>query len=160
MLRDASERSKTTQHNTPINKSEFPETVTVIDPRHPLYGQTFRLVQVEDRPDHGQCCLVEREWGQNSYIPLDVTDKSETRWVSSSIPLSIEAIRQLVSTYIRLTDGDQNDSTHTTDETSQRYSTRGSLEALDPDAKSTSLPDIGSDLPKSRSENPTSGGKA
>jgi hypothetical protein len=133
--------------------------VTVIDPRHPLYGQTFRLVQVENRPDHGQCCLVEREWGQNSYIPLDFTDKSETRLASSSIPLSIEAIRQLVSTYIRLTEDDHNDSTHPSPETSQRYSSQGSLGALDRDTEITSPPDADPDLPKSRSKNDRDGGK-
>lgn len=133
--------------------------MTVVDPRHPLYGQTFRLVQVEDRQDHGQCCLVEREWGQNSYIPLGVTDQSQTRWMSSSIPLSIEAIRQLISTYIRLTEDDENGTTHLTPPKTQCDSSQASLGTLDLDTESTSPSDTDSDLPKSHSKNNRGGGQ-
>jgi hypothetical protein len=135
--------------------------VTVIDPRHPLYGATFGLIQIEDRADRGgQCCLIERDWGQNSYIPLDVTDKSETRWVSSSIPLSIEAIRQLVSIYTRLTEDDQNDSTHLIPKTTHSHSSQRGLEPLDSHAESTSASDTDTNLPESRSKHYGGGGKA
>lgn len=83
----------------------------MIDPRHPLFGETFRLIQIEDRADKGKCCLVERDWGHNTYLPIEVTDKSEHPLVSSSISLSVKAIRQLVLTYTRLTEDDLDVST-------------------------------------------------
>lgn len=147
MSKDVCAPSKSTQHNTPINKSEFTETITVTDPRHPLYGQTFRLIQVEDRSDRGKCCLVERDWGQNSYLPLNVTDKSEIRWVSSSIPLSVKAIRQLVVLYTRLTEDNENGSTHPTPETSNRDSSQERLVTLDRSPEETGSPDTDSSLP-------------
>ncbi len=139
--------SKTTQHNTPINKNDLSEKVTVIDPRHPLYGQTFSLIQIENRLDYGQCCLVERDWGQNSYLPLAVTDQSKAQWVSSSIPLSVKAIRQLVSTYTQLTEDNENGSTDSTAKTTNNDSSQRGLVTLDPGTEDTSASGTDSSLP-------------
>jgi len=111
--------------------------VTVIDPRHPLYGQTFRLIQVEDRPNRGECCLVERDWGQNSYISLSVTDKSKTGWISSNTPLSVKSIRQLVSTYILLSEDEKNGTTHSSTTSSNKDSSQRSLVTSDFSAENT-----------------------
>lgn len=120
--------------------------VTVIDPRHPLYGQTFRLIQVEDRPNRGKCCLVERDWGQNSYISLSVTDKSKTDWISSNIPLSVRAIRQLVSTYTQLTEDEENGSTNSNAKTTNSDSSQRSVVTFDFGAEDTSSSDTDSSL--------------
>jgi hypothetical protein len=108
--------SKSTQHNTPISTSEFPETVTIVDPRHPLFGETFPLICVEDRADRGLCCLIARDGGHNTYLPLDVTNLSTSTTGLSAIPLSVSAVQQLVATYTRLVEGSPNDRSEAKDD--------------------------------------------
>src|SRR5262249_4045281 len=100
-LSAVSRRSKTNQTTTPKHKSEFrsSETVTVTDPRHPLYGRTFALISIEERKDRGKVCLVVREWGQNTYLPIEVTDRATQTAGLFPIPLSASALQQLVKIY-------------------------------------------------------------
>jgi hypothetical protein len=102
--KDVFEHSKTIQRTTLINESEFQEDekVTVIDPRHPLYGQTFSLISIENRKDRGLCCLVTKKSGQNLYLPLEVTDKDVETNLIAILPLSVQGIQQLVQRYRQL----------------------------------------------------------
>jgi hypothetical protein len=134
--------------------------VTVIDPKHPLYGQTFRLIQIENRPDRGKCCLVEREWGHNSYLPLNATDQGEARGISSGIPLSVEAIRQLVFTYTRLTEDDEDGSNYPTPGTTTGDSSPRRVGTPQRLTEDTGSPDIDPDLPGSGSNLRSKEGKA
>ena len=79
--------------------------MTVTDPQHPLYGKTFPLLDIEQRQDRGICCLVAREWGQNSYLPIEVTDLAASVIRMSSIPLSVRALQQLVKAYHQVSKG-------------------------------------------------------
>lgn len=96
--------------------------------------------------------MVERDWGQNSYLPLDVTDKSKMRWVSSSIPLSVKAIRQLVAIYTQLTEDNENGSTHPPLDTSNRDSNQERLVTLDRSTEGTGSSDTDSSLPDADAE--------
>lgn len=81
--------------------------------------------------------MVEREWGQNSYIPLNVTNKSEVARISSNLPLSVKAIRQLVSTYTRLTEDKHDGSLYPVPQTIIKDSSKRGLVTLDLPAESS-----------------------
>ena len=85
------------------------ETVKVTDPRHPLYGNTLSLISIEQRQDVGHCCVVDVGGGSTRYIPVAVTDQALERVHVSPIPLSLKAIQQLLNTFQRIVEGDQDE---------------------------------------------------
>ena len=64
---------------TPISADDSAtgDRVTVVDPRHPLFGQTFRLIAMTPWRRTETCCVV---WLQNDgierLIPLSATDRA------------------------------------------------------------------------------------
>jgi len=82
------------------------ETVTVIDPRDPLYGQTFTLQFIENKSYRGKCCVVRMETGIERHIPISVTDLSSDPIQSYPLALDLSSVRKLLAVYeciIRLT---------------------------------------------------------
>ena len=67
------------------------------DPRHPLYGKTLPLISVEQRRDAGLCCVVDEHGINTRYIPVKATDKSPVAVTTSTIPLSLKAVQQLLT---------------------------------------------------------------
>jgi hypothetical protein len=122
------------------------ETITVIDPTHPLFGQTFRLIQTEDRADRGHCCLIELEWGPHIYVPLAVTDQSEQTLVTYRTRLSVKSIQQLVATFNRLL----KDENHVpaSQEQNDSASSPSNLEQVNTSSKTTPCQNIESRLSK------------
>ena len=92
------------------------EMVTVIDPRHPLYGQSFRFVGITTKNRVGRCCVVLDHYGHERNIPLGVTDQSPDPVVIAPLPLSGATITSLVRVYSHICpqpevgDGDQHES--------------------------------------------------
>lgn len=76
--------------------------VTVVDPREPLYGQTFPLIFIENKQYRGPCCIVRDANGVERHIPLVVTNRSPEPLSISPIPLSLSSVRQLLSVYERM----------------------------------------------------------
>jgi hypothetical protein len=70
-----------------------------VDPRHPLFAQTFVLLSIEEREDLGLICVIARDWGQNSFLPLEVTDKAGTSIQCFPLPLSLQSIQELLEKY-------------------------------------------------------------
>lgn len=99
---------KTNQDTTPICKTKLceTETVTVTDPRHALYGNTLPLISIEQRRDVGG--------GRTRYIPVEATDQALEQFSASPIPLSLKAIQQLLNTFQRIVEGDQDETLSTT----------------------------------------------
>jgi hypothetical protein len=89
------------QQTTPNVAEPSEETVTIVDPAHILFGQTFRLLGVVNRTYVGRCCVIERDSGRQ-YVPLAATDRSPEPLAIFPLPLSISAIQQLLAVYARI----------------------------------------------------------
>lgn len=76
--------------------------VTVIDPRDPHYGRTFRLLFIENKPYRGKCCVVRMDSGIELHIPVSVTDQSSDPIQINPLPLNLSSVRQLLSVYERI----------------------------------------------------------
>ena len=75
------------------------EEVTVIDPRHPLYGRTFPLLEITNKQYLGRCCVVLYEPPLCRYIPVTATDRSPEPLCIYPLPLNLPSIEQLLATY-------------------------------------------------------------
>lgn len=78
------------------------ETVTVIDPRDPLFGQTFTLLFVENKSYRGKCCVVRMETGIERHISISVTDLSPDPIQSYPLALDLSSVRELLAVYARM----------------------------------------------------------
>lgn len=72
------------------------ETVTIVDPRHPLYGRTLLLVSIGTKAYLGQCCTVWIRPGVERCVPIGATDLAFDPHDVSPIPLSLASLRQLL----------------------------------------------------------------
>src|SRR5262249_18216977 len=95
---------KTNQQTTPIASTfSAEETISIIDPRHPLYGQTLRLIQfAKSAHYHGPCCVVWLENGAERLIPLGATDRAPQPPTFYSFPLNLTSAENLARTYARI----------------------------------------------------------
>ncbi len=75
------------------------EMVTVIDPRHALHGQSFRLLGIATRNQLGRCCIVLDHAGRERNLPLDVTDQSPDPVMIAPFPLTVATITSLIHVY-------------------------------------------------------------
>jgi hypothetical protein len=82
-----------------MKKTDYQQAVvTIVDPRHPLYGNTFPLLKVISSKSK-QTCLVEIESGLNRHIPLEVTDRCSTPARINQVPIDIESLTKLCDLY-------------------------------------------------------------
>ena len=94
--------AKPNQQTTPLEVTLSPEdTVTVVDPRHPLFGQTLSLIGITNKQYLGRCCIVWLRAGMEQLVPLAATDRSPDPLVVYSLPLNLPSVRQLLATYER-----------------------------------------------------------
>jgi hypothetical protein len=77
--------------------------VTIVDPRHPLFNQTFPLIEITDHLAIGRCCRIWLPCEAERLIPLAVTDRAPRQPII--FPLSIDAtsLQQLLQTFKRIT---------------------------------------------------------
>ena len=75
------------------------EIVTVIDPRHPLWGQSFRLLGLAMKNQLGRCCVVLDHAGRERNLPIAVTDHSPDPLALAPFPLSVATITSLIHVY-------------------------------------------------------------
>ena len=76
-----------------------PEIVMVIDPRHPLCGQSFRLLGIAMKNQLGRCCVVLDHAGRERNLPIGVTDRSPDPLAMAPFPLTVAAITSLIHVY-------------------------------------------------------------
>lgn len=82
---------------TPIDNRLAPtQTVTILDPRHPLYGYTLPLIGIANRPYLGRCCVVWLQPDVERLIPVSATDLAFDPTDLSPSPLSVAAVEQLL----------------------------------------------------------------
>jgi hypothetical protein len=75
------------------------ETVTVIDPRHPLYGRTLPLITITNKAYLGRCCIVWVYGGHNQCVPLAATDRAPEPPTIFPVPLNLTAVQQLIEAW-------------------------------------------------------------
>src|SRR5438132_10364940 len=75
------------------------EIVTVIDPRHPLCGQSFRLLGIAMKNQLGRCCVVLDHAGRERNLPIIVTDHSPDPLAIAPFPLTVATIASLIHVY-------------------------------------------------------------
>ena len=99
----------------------MPETVTVVDPRHPLYEQTFPLLHLKNKQKLIPSCLVQITEGVERLIPVSVTDLSTSPPVVFPLPVDLSSLHNLTQAFVRLRaqiekeceDGSAGSTTHT-----------------------------------------------
>jgi hypothetical protein len=78
------------------------ETITVIDPCDPLFGQTFTLLFVENKSYRGKCCVVRMETGIERHIPIGVTNLSPGSIQNYPLAVNLSSVRKLLAAYARI----------------------------------------------------------
>src|SRR5947209_8551889 len=97
---DRPELGNHNQQSTLMEMTEYEhETVTVIDPRHPLCGQSFRLLGISMKNQLGRCCVVLDPAGRERNLPIAVTDHSSDPLVIAPFPLTVATITSLLHVY-------------------------------------------------------------
>lgn len=71
----------------------------VIDPRHPLCGQSFRLLGITTKQYLGCCCVVLDQASRERNIPLTVTDRSPDPLLIAPFPLTVATIEHLIHVF-------------------------------------------------------------
>jgi hypothetical protein len=77
-------------------------SVTVVDPRHPLFNQTFPLIEVTNHLAIGQCCRIWLSCGAERLVPLAATDRAAGPTTIFPLPLDAVSLQQLLQTYGRI----------------------------------------------------------
>jgi hypothetical protein len=82
---------------TPVSHSVAPEqTITVVDPRHPLCGRTLTLVALTHHATLGRCCVVWLRPQIERLVPARATNLEFDPNDISPSPLSLAAVEQLL----------------------------------------------------------------
>jgi hypothetical protein len=88
------------QVTTPIgHRSSADQTITVLDPRHPMYGRTFPLVAITHHSQLGRCCVVWLQPHVERFIPVQATNLAFDPNAISPSPLSIAAVEHLLRVF-------------------------------------------------------------
>jgi len=76
--------------------------VTVVDPRHPLYEQTFPLLHLKNKQELIPSCLVQITEGVERLLPVSVTDLSASPPVVFPLPVDLSSLHNLTQAFLRL----------------------------------------------------------
>ncbi len=89
-----------TQNNTPISQRfSSEETVTVIDPRHPLCGRTLPLKGITNKAYLGRCCVVWIQKDVERYVPVSATDREFDPNQIHPTPLCLASVEALLQVF-------------------------------------------------------------
>jgi hypothetical protein len=123
-------------------------------------GQTFRLIEIANKPYFGYCCLVVFRGPVERHIPVRVTDLAAQQPVIFPLPLDLASVQQLVATYERILcqraegTGDEPQQ-QATGRDSHASATSGSLVSAERDTKTAGIPGSGLALPPDIADGPT-----
>jgi len=88
------------QVTTPIGHRFSPDqTITVLDPRHPLCGRTLPLVAITHHAQLGRCCVVWLRPHVERFIPVQATNLAFDPNDIRPSPLSLAAVEQLLRVF-------------------------------------------------------------
>jgi hypothetical protein len=108
------ERGKPDQLTTPIDLiMPAPEaTVTVVDPRHPLFGRTLPCVGIANSSHRGRCCIVWIRPTVERHVPVWATNLEDHPSPLSPLPISVESLQQFVQEFLLVSGGWKGDPTY------------------------------------------------
>src|SRR4029453_6388567 len=88
------------QVTTPIgHRFSVDQTITVLDPRHPLCGRPLPLVAITHHSQLSRCCVVGPRCHVERFIPVQATNlECDPRAISLS-PLSLAAVEPLLGVF-------------------------------------------------------------
>jgi hypothetical protein len=81
------------------------ETVTVVDPRHPLFGRTLPCVGIANSSYRGRCCIVWIRPTVERHVPVSATNLAFHPQTHFPLPISVESLRQFLQEYLLATGG-------------------------------------------------------
>jgi len=94
---------KSNQENTYLGSTvSAVESVTIIDPRHPLFGRTLPLVHITNKQYQGRCCVVLLQEGIERIVPLKATDHSSEPIQEFPLPIDLSSVKQLYEVFRRI----------------------------------------------------------
>lgn len=92
------------QMNDMKTTSQYSNIVSIIDPRHPLYGRTFPLIEVVNCRRAQSTCVIDFENGLIRRVPLKVTDKYPASLEIPTVPISLESLVNMSNIFFRSQD--------------------------------------------------------
>ena len=106
---------KPDQLTTPIDLMVAPqEMVTVVDPRHPLFGRNLPCIGITNSSRRGRCCLVWlRPWVER-HVPVSATNLQFDPQTLSPLPISVESLQQLLYEFTCMTRASKGEEGHDT----------------------------------------------
>ncbi len=95
------ESGKPNQLTTPIDliMTAPEETVTVVDPRHPLFGRTLPCLGIANSSHRGRCCIVWLRPSVERHVPVEATSLEYDPTSLYPLPISVESLRQFLQEY-------------------------------------------------------------
>jgi hypothetical protein len=76
--------------------------VTVVDPRHPLFDQSFPLLHLTNKQELIPSCRVLLAEGAERLIPISATDLAVSPPVVFPLPLDISSLHNLTQAFVRI----------------------------------------------------------
>ncbi|HEY6410860.1 MAG TPA: hypothetical protein VIY29_25685 [Ktedonobacteraceae bacterium] len=110
---------KADQLTTPIDliMSAPEETITVVDPRHPLFGRTLPCIGIANSCHRGRCCIVWIRPTVERHVPVTATNLEYDPATLYPLPISVESLRQFLYEFAcatRASEGEPADDASTT----------------------------------------------
>jgi hypothetical protein len=101
------------QLTTPIDLIVTPEeTVTVVDPRHPLFGRTLPCLGISNSPYRGRCCIIWIRPTVERHVPVAATNLEYVAEDMYPLPISVESLQQLLHEFTLLSHVRKGESPH------------------------------------------------
>jgi hypothetical protein len=103
---------KPDQLTTPIDliMSAPEETITVVDPRHPLFGRTLPCIGIANSSHRGRCCIVWIRPTVERHVPVTATHLEYDPATLYPLPISVDSLRQFLYEFAcaaRASEGEQ-----------------------------------------------------
>jgi hypothetical protein len=76
--------------------------VTVVDPRHPLFGQSFPLLHLKNKQELIPCCLVRLTEGAERLLPISASDLETSPPTIFPLPIDISSLHNLTQVFMRI----------------------------------------------------------
>jgi hypothetical protein len=98
---------------TPIDLIMSPpeETVTVVDPRHPLFGRTLPCLGIANSSHRGRCCIVWIPPTVERHVPITATNLEYDPATLYPLPISVESLQQFLQEFLLVSGGWKGDPT-------------------------------------------------
>ncbi len=86
------------------------ETVTVVDPRHPLFGRTLPCLGIANSSHRGRCCIVWIRPTVERHVPIAATNLEYDPTTLYPLPISVSTLQQFLQEYLLVTDSKKGES--------------------------------------------------